>query len=68
MTRKTAPARRMVGLTEAADHFGVCTKTLRRRIADGTLKAYRLGGKAIRVDLNEAEAALLRPMAAAGDR
>lgn len=67
MTTKNAP-RRMVGLAEAADHFGVCTKTLRRRIADGTIKAYRLGSKTIRVDLNEAEAAFLRPIAAAGDR
>lgn len=58
----------MVGLEEAAAHFGVCSRTIRRRIADGTIKAYRLGNKTIRVDLNQAEDAILTPLAAAGRR
>ncbi|MFI6424644.1 helix-turn-helix domain-containing protein [Promicromonospora sp. NPDC050880] len=43
---------RLVTLADAAEHFHVSVKTLRRRIADGTITGYRLG-RLIRVDLNE---------------
>ncbi|MEV0950897.1 helix-turn-helix domain-containing protein [Promicromonospora sp. NPDC050249] len=43
---------RLVPLAEAAAHFHVSVKTLRRRIADGTITGYRVG-RLIRVDLNE---------------
>ncbi|GAB2486601.1 hypothetical protein GCM10027063_30510 [Promicromonospora xylanilytica] len=43
---------RLVPLTDAAEHFHVSVKTLRRRIADGTITGYRLG-RLIRVDLDE---------------
>lgn len=32
-----------MSLQEAAEYLGVSTKTLRRRISEGTLKAYRVG-------------------------
>ncbi len=53
-------SRRLVPLAEAADYYGVCTKTLRRRISEGSLTAYRLPGasRLIRVDVAELDAAL----------
>ena len=42
----------LVPLADAAEHFHVSVKTLRRRIADGTIAGYRVG-RLIRVDLDE---------------
>lgn len=49
----------------AAERLGCTPKTIRRFIARGELKAYRLGKRTIRVDLNEVDA-LLRPIPTAG--
>ena len=53
---RTSPApahsARLVPLADAAAHFHVSIKTLRRRIADGTITGYRVG-RLIRVDLSE---------------
>lgn len=43
-------ARGMVSLAEGADLAGVSTRTLRRRIAEGILPAYRTGPRLIRLD------------------
>lgn len=43
---------KLVSLTEGAEQFGISVKTLRRRIADGTVRGYRVG-RLIRVDMNE---------------
>ena len=44
MSVTAAPKRRqLVSLAVAAELLDVSTKTLRRRIADGTLPAYRVG-------------------------
>ncbi|GAA4714405.1 hypothetical protein GCM10023198_42020 [Promicromonospora umidemergens] len=43
---------RLIPLAGAAAHFHVSVKTLRRRIADGTIAGYRVG-RLIRVDLDE---------------
>lgn len=51
-------ARSLVSLAVAAERFGVSIKTLRRRIADGTVRGYRVG-RLIRVDLDELSATLL---------
>lgn len=53
----TLPARReLVTLSTAAEHLGVCTMTVRRRISDGTLTGYRIrGSRAVRVDLAEVD-------------
>ncbi len=53
----TAPAFR-VPIATAAEVYGVSPKTVRRRIADGTIPAHRLGPRLIRVDLADVERAL----------
>ncbi|WP_173842274.1 excisionase family DNA-binding protein [Mycobacterium terramassiliense] len=45
---KPLPAR--VTIQRAAEYLDVTDKTIRRRIADGTLKAYRVGPRLIRID------------------
>ena len=58
-TRSTAPpTRHFVSIEQAANYTGLSVKTLRRRIADGTLTGYRAGPKLVRVDLNEVDAML----------
>lgn len=52
--------RRWLSLTEAADYVGLSTKTLRRRIADGSLTGYRAGPRQIRVDVEELDGLLRR--------
>ncbi|MBE1875112.1 helix-turn-helix domain-containing protein [Myceligenerans pegani] len=42
----------LVSLSEAADALGISVKTIRRRIADGTIAGYRVG-RLIRVDSHE---------------
>lgn len=65
-TTKTPSARRRLGsIADAAEFAGVNPKTIRRRIADGTLNGYRLGPRLIRVDLDELDASL-HPIATAG--
>ena len=45
-----------LSLTSVADAADVSTKTIRRRIADGTLPGYRIGGQ---VRIKESDLALL---------
>jgi excisionase family DNA binding protein len=49
---------RLLTVRETAEMLGVDEKTVRRRIAEGEIPAYRLGGKgkAIRVAADELEA------------
>ena len=61
--RSVAQRRDLVPITDAAELYGVSTKTIRRRIADGSLTAYRFGPRLIRVDLAEVDH-LLRPIGA----
>lgn len=42
-------------IQDAADYFQVSTKTIRRRIADGEIRATRFGPRLIRVDLETLE-------------
>ena len=59
MTRKRdLPA--YLSLEEAAEVMSLSTRTIRRRISDGTIPAYHCGRRAIRVRLDELEAALHR--------
>lgn len=58
-------ARRLASLAEAAEYAAVNPRTIRRRIADGSLTGYRLGARVIRVDLDELDA-LLRPIPTVG--
>ena len=50
--RQVPPRGRLESLQDAAAELGVSVKTMRRRIADGTLHAYRVG-RLIRVDVDE---------------
>lgn len=65
MSRTTSPRRVLLTIAESAEHYNVSTKTIRRRIADGTLVAYRTGPRLIRVDVTASEAKLLRPIGGA---
>jgi excisionase family DNA binding protein len=62
MPRSTAlPTRHFVSIERAAEYTGLSAKTLRRRIADGTLTGYRAGPKLVRVDLADVDR-MLRPI------
>lgn len=54
-----------ISLQDAADLLGVSTDTVRRRIADGSLDAYRIGPRLLRVDKTQVEA-LAKPVPTAG--
>ena len=59
-------ARRFITLDDAAEYLAVSPLTVRRRIASGELKAYRLGrSRTIRLDLADVEN-MLRPIPTAG--
>lgn len=64
-TKPPATRRRLGTIADAAEFARVNPKTIRRRIADGSLTGYRIGPRAIRVDLDELDG-LLRPIPAAG--
>ena len=49
-----------VSLDEAADMMSLSTRTIRRRISDGTIPAYQCGRRSIRIRVDELEAALRR--------
>ncbi len=65
-TSKSLRTRRMASLGEAAEYASVNARTIRRRIADGTLTGFRLGPRLLRVDLNEVDEKLLRPIPSGG--
>jgi len=58
--------KRLVPIAVGADSVHVSSKTIRRRIADGSLTGYRMGPRLIRIDLDELDA-LMRPIPTAGD-
>ncbi len=49
-----------VSLDEAAEMMSLSTRTIRRRISDGTIPAYQCGKRPIRIRLDDLEAALRR--------
>jgi excisionase family DNA binding protein len=57
VTRSQILERKLASIQTAAEYADVSTRTIRRRIADGTLTGYRLG-RLIRVDLDELDRAL----------
>jgi excisionase family DNA binding protein len=54
-------AKHRVGLNEAAQYVGVNPRTIRRYIASGRLRAYRVGPRLIKFDLADLET-LLTPV------
>jgi excisionase family DNA binding protein len=61
-------ARHLVSIDQAARLVDVSSRTIRRRIADGSLAGYRFGPRVIRVDLDEVESLLTRIPAAGMER
>lgn len=59
-------ARRLASYPDAAKYVGVTVQTIRNWVSDGTLTAYRLGSRTVRVDLNEVDEALCQPIAPSG--
>ena len=49
----TNESRRYQSIAEAGRDWGISPRTVRRRIEDGTLMAYRIGPKLIRLDAAE---------------
>lgn len=61
-----SPRPQLISITEAADRCHTSYWTIRRRIADGSLHAWRMtGGRTIRLDAAEVDN-LLRPVPAVG--
>ena len=58
MVEKTLPV--YLSLEQAAEVMSLSVKTIRRRIADGTIPAYQCGRRPIRIRLDDLEAALRR--------
>lgn len=58
MAEKTLPV--YLSLEQAAEVMSLSVKTIRRRIADGTIPAYQCGRRPIRIRLKDLEAALRR--------
>ncbi|WP_407689363.1 DNA-binding protein [Mycobacterium sp. HUMS_1102779] len=59
---KNKPQLRLASIPVAAATADVCTRTIRRYIAQGRIQGYRVGPRLIKVDLNELENALLQPV------
>lgn len=49
-----------LGPAEIAEQYGVSERTVRRRIAEGKLPAYRFGPRHIRIRREDVEALLVR--------
>lgn len=61
MTAPTSPKPTLpvyLSLAEAADMMSLSVKTVRRRIADGTIPAYTCGRGTLRIRLNDLENAM----------
>jgi excisionase family DNA binding protein len=56
--------RRYITVAEAAEYLQISDRTVRRLIRDDELSGYRMGSsrRVIRVDLNEIDEQLMRPM------
>lgn len=54
----TEPARRYVPLDHAAEYLSCSVRHVRDMIARGEITGYKLGAKAVRVDLHELDSAL----------
>jgi excisionase family DNA binding protein len=56
--------RRYITIAEAAEYLQISDRTVRRLIVDGELTGYRMGRsrRVIRVDLNEIDEQLMRPI------
>jgi excisionase family DNA binding protein len=62
--------RHWITIGEAAEYLQISDRTVRRLVADGELTGYRMGRsrRVIRVDLNEIDEQLMRPLNAPPQR
>jgi excisionase family DNA binding protein len=65
MPRTATPPRDWKTPNQAAAYAGVCVKTIRRRILDGSLPAHRFGPQLLRIDRADLDR-LFRPVPAGG--
>ncbi len=65
MASTTKERHRYGSIERAAQIADVSSRTIRRRIADGSLTGYRFGPRIIRVDLDEVESLFRRMPTAA---
>jgi len=49
-------------IQQSAEFLGVTPKTIRNRLADGSLRGYRIGPRAIRIDRDSLIALATRPL------
>jgi excisionase family DNA binding protein len=67
---RTAPTlnvdRRLASIEAGANYADCSKKTIRRRIADGSLNAYRFGPRLLRIDLDELDGLMQRIPTAGG--
>jgi excisionase family DNA binding protein len=52
------PLRTLVTVADAAEYLGVTDRTIRNYIARGQLRAHRLAGRAVRIDVADLDAML----------
>lgn len=52
-SRMPGEPRAFYTVKQVAADLNVCAKTVRRRIADGGLRAHRIGGKQLRISLED---------------
>jgi excisionase family DNA binding protein len=55
----------LLSISQVANATGLSTKTIRRRVADGTFLAHRIGPRCIRIERDSVLALLQSPMGAA---
>ena len=59
-SRAATQERELISIRDAAAYASVSVDTIRRRIADGTLTAYRMGPRLIRVKVADVDVMLHR--------
>jgi excisionase family DNA binding protein len=52
-------------IRDVCEQYGLSDKTVRRKIKSGELTAYRCGPRLLKLDAEQVEAALMRPVVAA---
>ena len=62
MPKPIHPKRRLESIAIAAEHADVSTRTIRRYIASGMLTGYRVGPRLVKVDLDEIDQKIIRPI------
>lgn len=58
LAQTTSPTPVWLSIPEAAEWLGVSPRTIRRKIADGTIKAHTLGRRIKRIRLSDLEASM----------